>query len=108
MIDKTPFEEIKISRGQSRGLASGVFSRNKKDDNDESSDIREVGKFKGLVAVRRQDQEFGYSTSAISKIMAIQTFIQDIARMKDVEVDIDFNNLYKQEEGKKFTELTSI
>lgn len=63
-MPKKPFTEISVVRGQQRGLTKGffgsLFSKPNKDETGQISNIKEVGKFKGLIKVYNKDEEDNY------------------------------------------------
>ena len=55
-IDKSPFQIIKIKRGQERGedsWVSGIFSNSKAEQDNPVNTVKEVGLFKGLIRVTK-------------------------------------------------------
>jgi len=57
LIEETPFDVYGLARGQNRGLEDGFFSSHSKDTSGESSDIKDVGKFKAMISVTSSKQE---------------------------------------------------
>lgn len=56
-MDGSPFDEYKLVRGQSRGLGGIIDTSNKLDEQGQKTNIKSVGKFKGLIRVVQKQNE---------------------------------------------------
>ena len=81
VMPKLPFTEIKVVRGQQRGVSKGffsLFSKPEKDNTGQISTIKTVGKFKGIIKVYNKDEApiavVFFFLSALPEILLLSPF----------------------------------
>ena len=81
VIPKLPFTEIKVIRGQQRGVSKGFFSffsKPERDNTGEISTIKTVGKFKGIIKVYNKDEDENHKGQRKARYDLIVKLIRDV------------------------------
>lgn len=109
VIPKLPFTEIKVVRGQQRGVSKGFFSffsKPEKDNTGQISTIKTVGKFKGIIKVYNKDEDDNNKAQRKARYELIVKLIRDIYQKKKSEVmAYDFSLIESMEGRNKFNEM---
>ena len=98
VMPPSPFETFKIMRGQSRGLSKSWFWKNDYDEAGQVTNLKEVGRFKGMITVVNKNKENEYISLKGDRIGTIKDSLNEVSRrLYNKPFDYDFNSISSSE-----------
>jgi len=88
VMPKMPFRDFEIKRGQQRGLSKGffsMFSKPKTDETGQVSNVKVVGKFKGIVSIYNTTEKENFDSQKNSRLDLIAKLVKDTVKKKTGE-----------------------
>ena len=93
-MSKTPFDEFKVIRGQSRGLKKSFFGKPKTDDSGSVTNLKQVGRFKGIVRVENIRTREDVKQISKDRVNILKAQLNDLSiKMTDSPIDFDYSKL---------------
>ena len=94
VMPRTPFDEFKIIRGQARGLKKSWFGKSKTDESGSVTDVKTVGRFKGIVKVENIARRDDYRQISRDRVNILKSQLNELSlKIRDKELDFDYNKL---------------
>lgn len=111
IMPEKPFHEDPVMRGQQRGLSKGMLAsffsfRQNKDETGEISNLKQVGKFKGLIKVYNKDEDDNYKAQRNARNELILKLIRETyQKVKKEPLTFNFDQIETLEGRNKFTSM---